>query len=226
MKNNKGIIHLLPLLLVGILIVAGGYGMYWYGKNSGQEIISKSTLNPEDNTGIKIIKQENYPNVTFSETPFFINEFEEDRNANWQKFKTNNFTVMYPNDRRAYNAANNSTSLNSFSLCPKDHCQDAEMTIYPYKNTTLELEFSKIMSEVNKYNSTRGLGDKKQIEVQEFILKNQYKGIIVRGIPNYGNTNNEKARVFFKAGEILIGVSFNSDNYINSQVLASFEFVE
>ena len=31
---------------MGILIISVGYGMYWYGKNSGQEIISKSSPSP------------------------------------------------------------------------------------------------------------------------------------------------------------------------------------
>jgi len=58
MKNNKGIIHLLPLLLVGVLIVAIGAGMYWYGNKNGNLIIIKVTPEPP-HTG-EIVAPQNF----------------------------------------------------------------------------------------------------------------------------------------------------------------------
>lgn len=49
-NNKKGITHLLPLILVGVLLVGGVGASYYFSKNSNQPLITKSTVEniPQD----------------------------------------------------------------------------------------------------------------------------------------------------------------------------------
>lgn len=46
-KNKSGIIHLLPLVLVGVLLIGGLGAAYYFGKNSNTPLLTKSSPEPD-----------------------------------------------------------------------------------------------------------------------------------------------------------------------------------
>lgn len=66
MKNKSGIIHSLPLLLVGVLFVGGIGVAYYFGKNSNSPIISKPSPTPETKLENKMNDWKVYENTKFN----------------------------------------------------------------------------------------------------------------------------------------------------------------
>lgn len=105
------------------------YLVYFYGENMSpnqKQILStfKFVEGLKSTTEIDIKK---FPSeVIFNEE---INIESKEPPKGWTKYESDLFSIYYPTERRVYDQSRGSASPPSFSLCPVNNCQDAEMII-------------------------------------------------------------------------------------------------
>jgi len=136
-KNKKAIIHLLPLVLVGVLIAAGG--IFWFGKNSNEPLMTKEeeVVEEVDMSGWETYQSEgfsfSYPNdlsLDFTNNKYYEAKLSDENRVIYVVTNESNLDIVFSGFGDADYSAG---QLNSLSVFAKEGWAALEDSLYVAK---------------------------------------------------------------------------------------------
>lgn len=194
MHNKCGVIHLLPLLLIGIIIIAVGYGAYYFGKNSNTPLLTKSSPEPEG-------------------------MMENDETSDWRTYTNTEwgYSIKYPEGGKTANIADGNTAIGALpssrqiSISTSEDLTNNAISIAAFD--VLELTpgsgWTRTEVEVNGILATKWTKDDGNAKYNIYYIEHKNKGLLEIYVSNQ-NENKEIANQILSTFEFVENTNENT----------------